>query len=281
MPLIILTGTPASGKSTRASQLKKYFEEEKQKTVHIISEVECLQNAGYTKNSYFEDSQKEKMIKADVKSQALRKLNKNDLVIIDAGNYIKGYRYEIYCTTKSSRNCQCTIFCAVDKERSWGFNETRDDQETKYSREIFDALWMRYEEPNSSNRWDSPLFSVTPDDELDLEGIYSVLYEKKPAPANQSTQNPPLCSTNFLFELDRITNEIVQEINSARKIGVLGPVKVNGVQEKVAISADINPSQLNRFRRQYINYSKMHLNSNTLENVPTLFVQYLNSVCNE
>lgn len=55
------------------------------------------------KNEVYEISQKEKVIRADLKSNSLRKLNKNDLVIIDGGNYIKGYRYEIYCATKASR----------------------------------------------------------------------------------------------------------------------------------------------------------------------------------
>jgi protein KTI12 len=55
------------------------------------------------KNEVYRDSQKEKMIRADLKSEGLKKLNKNDLVIIDGGNYIKGYRYEIYCASKSAR----------------------------------------------------------------------------------------------------------------------------------------------------------------------------------
>lgn len=92
----------------------------------------------------------------------------------------------------------------------------------------------------------------------------------------------PSSSTNFLFELDRLTSGIVQEIISARKIGVLGPIKVEGTSEKVTISSDINPGQLNRFRRQYINFSKMHIDTaGNLEKVPSLFVQYLNSVVNE
>lgn len=47
----------------------------------------------------------------------------------------------------------------------------------------------RFEEPNQNNRWDSPLFTVQPDDELDLEAVYKVLFEKKPPPPNMSTQN--------------------------------------------------------------------------------------------
>jgi protein KTI12 len=280
MPLIILTGTPASGKSKRANELKEFFES-KQKIVHLISESEHIRK-NYEKNEYFMDSKKEKQIRADVKSLSLGRMNKNDVVIMDAGNYIKGYRYEIYCATKAARTTQLTIYCAIDREKSWNFNENRADEEEKYTKEVFDALWMRYEEPNSSNRWDSPLFTVTPDESLNVDEIYSFLYEKKPPPANQSTQNAPLSSTNFLYELDKVTQAIVAEIVGARKIGVCGPVPITNCTEKVNISSDINASQLNRMRRQYINFSKGHLDTaGDLQKVPALFVQYLNSVLND
>lgn len=179
----------------------------------------------------------------------------------------------------SFRSTQCTIHCATTKEQSWTFNESREDDSELYSREIFDALFMRFEEPVSTNRWDSPLFAVTPNEQLNMDEIFAALYEKKPPTANQSTQNPPIQSTNYLFELDRLTQDIVSEITSARKLGCIGPVKVKNCNETVNISADINASQLNRTRRQYLNYSKQHLDTaGDLNKAPALFVQYINSV---
>ena len=54
---------------------------------------------------------------------------------------------------------------------------------------------------------------------------------------------------------------------------------MQGTTEKVTISSNVNPSELNRLKRQYINFSKGHLDTaGNLEKVPALFVQYLNSV---
>lgn len=103
MPLCLIVGCPASLKSTRAAEIKEYFENEKQKTVHIISENAIIKNSGISKNQIYQESGKEKMIRAELKSDSLRLLNKNDLIIMDGLNYIKGYRYEIYCTTKAGR----------------------------------------------------------------------------------------------------------------------------------------------------------------------------------
>lgn len=89
MPLIIITGLPASGKTHRTNQLKAFFAE-KGKTVRIVSENSAIPKAGFGKNEYFDDSKKEKMVRSDLKSEAVRLLNKDAVTILDAGNYIKG-----------------------------------------------------------------------------------------------------------------------------------------------------------------------------------------------
>ena len=52
MPLIVITGIPCSGKTTRVTVLKQFFESKKIK-VEVISEAEVIQKAGYEKNIYF------------------------------------------------------------------------------------------------------------------------------------------------------------------------------------------------------------------------------------
>lgn len=180
------------------------------------------------------------------------------------------------------RSTLCTVFCTTTKESAWDFNVNREDTSEIYTREVFDALLMRFEEPDSRNRWDSPLFSVTPEEKLNYEEIYNVLYERKPPSANQSTQNAPSQSTNYLFELDKMTQDIVAEIIQARKLGAPGPIKIKNSTDTIKISLDINASQLNKMRRQYLNFSRNHLDvTSDPKKVPTLFVQYINSVLSD
>lgn len=68
MPLVVLSGLPSSGKSFRASQLRDFFANEKLRAVHVISENDAVPRAGYGKNEYFADSQREKIVRADLKS---------------------------------------------------------------------------------------------------------------------------------------------------------------------------------------------------------------------
>lgn len=95
MPLIILTGFPCSGKTKRTQELVDFFHE-RDKTVHVVSENLAIPKAGFTKNEYFADSQKEKIVRSDLKSEAVRLLTKDNVVILDAGNYIKGRPRDFY-----------------------------------------------------------------------------------------------------------------------------------------------------------------------------------------
>lgn len=90
MPLIIICGTPVSGKTTRALEIKQFFEDSHKKQVEIVSEHEALQKLGYEKNSAYMDSQKEKRFRGYLKSEVIRLIGKDSVVILDGSNYIKG-----------------------------------------------------------------------------------------------------------------------------------------------------------------------------------------------
>lgn len=88
MPLIIICGCPASGKTTRANELREFFEVQKEKVVHVISENEIVRRSKMTADTVYSDSTLEKNIRADLKSSSLRLVNKNDIVIID-GSWVR------------------------------------------------------------------------------------------------------------------------------------------------------------------------------------------------
>lgn len=98
MPLIVICGFPSSGKTYRAAELYNYFKD-KSINVTLLSENSVVKSSNYDKNEYFSNSQLEKMVRSNLKSQVLASLNTEDLVILDAGNYIKG-KY-VYIQTKT------------------------------------------------------------------------------------------------------------------------------------------------------------------------------------
>ncbi|KAL3885474.1 hypothetical protein ACJMK2_025530 [Sinanodonta woodiana] len=270
MPLLIICGLPASGKTRRSNELKDYFDLNTQRKVHVVSD----HTISVKRNEVYSDSKQEKDVRGTLKSAVQRLLNKDDVVILDSLNYIKGFRYELYCVTKSSHTPHCLIFCDTNKEVAADWNLIRDENE-RYSKDIFDALVMRFEEPKSSSRWDSPLFVIQKDDTLPFEQISDALFNRKPPPPNQSTQAQPLSSTNFLYELDRITQEIVNVIMEGQKVSVPGDqVLIPGAKDKITLTRTLTLAELQRHRRQFITYSKMHPIDDASK-LANMFVQYL------
>lgn len=53
MPLILITGIPSSGKSTRALEIKSYFEDVRERTVHLVNENDIITASGTKKNVIF------------------------------------------------------------------------------------------------------------------------------------------------------------------------------------------------------------------------------------
>ncbi|KAI4467195.1 hypothetical protein MML48_2g00005228 [Holotrichia oblita] len=277
MPLLVLTGVPCSGKTTRAKQLKEYFEG-LNREVHVLSELEQTIKAGFDKNSLYQDSSKEKHIRGILKSEVFRLLRSDNIVILDGLNYIKGYRYELYCGSKANHSTQCTLLTQINYEEAWKSNENRSDDSEKYEKSVFDALLMRYEEPDGKNRWDSPLFVTFPDRILEFEEISKALLGKKAPPPNMSTQNAPLSSTNFLYDLNRIVKDMTDKLIQHIKNGDRGQIHIAGYKDLSIDVTNITIQKLVILSRQYLTYSKMH--APEINQVPQLYIQYLRANLN-
>ncbi|KAH3707066.1 protein KTI12 homolog [Dreissena polymorpha] len=272
MPFILICGNPSCGKSRRTEELKKYFENEQKKTVVVFSD----HNTGVDRNKVYADSKEEKIVRGNLKSSVQRNLSKETITILDSLNYIKGFRYELYCVTKECQTTQCVIFCDTSKELASEWNNSRAEEE-KYLQQIFDGLVQRFEEPRSNNRWDSPLFVIQKDDVLPLDAISDALLKKKAPAPNASTAPQPLSSTNFLYELDKTTQDVVGVIMGSQKTCVPGDnIGVSGATDQLQYTRPLTLAELQRLRRQFITYMKMHPVSNHAQ-LTNMFIQYLNN----
>jgi len=282
MPLVLMTGLPSSGKTRCARRLCAYLEE-RQKVVHVVSEAGMMPK-DKSKNQVFADSIVEKEVRSALKSAAVRLLSKDTVVIIDGSNYIKGFRYEVWCASKATKTTQCTVHCDVSPEDAWEWN-TKREEEDGYERDIFDGLVMRYETPKADNRWDSPLILALADDKRPqeegpdhvCEQVFNALFNRAPPPPNQSTQNRPLAQTDFLHKVDKMVSHIEDGIMQSQRSAVEGDqIKVPGTEEHVTWTRRVTRPELSRARRQFLVYLKMR-GVDDLDKIHTLFVQYLNS----
>ncbi|XP_038058230.1 protein KTI12 homolog isoform X3 [Patiria miniata] len=273
MPFVVVCGPPCSGKTRRTKELQAYLASN-----HGNREVTTLgdHEAGVDRNTVYADSKQEKELRGTLKSAVIRKLSKDSVLILDSLNYIKGFRYELYCAVKSSQTPHCVIYCETVADVASEWNSCRPEKE-QYTQEIFDGLVMRFEPPESRNRWDSPLFTLHPEDELPCQAICDAIFSRKAPPPNLSTVSQPLSATNFLHELDKITQEIVTTLITAQKTGLPGDtIGIPGTQDKINLTRNVNAAELQRIRRQFITYTKLHPVEDT-SRLHSMFVQYLNN----
>lgn len=124
MPLIVITGIPCSGKSSVTKAIKEHLETQSKKVL-VVSEDEILERNGDDRNVTLSDSIKEKTLRSELKGQVLRHLTKDTVVILDALNYIKGYRYELYCASKSLKQHKLQ-FIAIYRHQQAGPGMNQD-----------------------------------------------------------------------------------------------------------------------------------------------------------
>lgn len=142
-----------------------------------------------------------------------RVLSDRDIVILDGLNYIKGWRYQLFCESKAVRTPSCVLQIGCDKERAKAVNEARlkkrdsataenegkngeegngaekkgeeegeeeegEEVEGPYEPENWENLVFRYEEPNPMTRWDSPLFTlIWEDDEARARQVFESMWD--------------------------------------------------------------------------------------------------------
>lgn len=119
MQLILISGYPCSGKSHRARQLASYFTTRisaattasggaapaARLTVRVIDDNDFL---GVPRTA-FRDARDEKTARAAFYSAVKRALARDVVVVADGLNYIKGYRYQLYCEAKAVRTPSCVV----------------------------------------------------------------------------------------------------------------------------------------------------------------------------
>ena len=131
MALILVTGFPCVGKTSFCGNLKKALcEKFPSKRVCVVGE-ELLH---ILKSSSYGESSLEKSTRGSLKSAVERELNMDTIVIADSLNYIKGYRYELYCIARSQRVVSCCVYVEADDNSSNTWNAARTDD--KYPDEM-------------------------------------------------------------------------------------------------------------------------------------------------
>lgn len=282
MPLVTISGLPLSGKTKRAKELKSFLLENLKrdsKSGSIIRNVILVneEELEIDKKTAYIDADSEKKVRGRVLSAIERHLCREDIVICDYLNYIKGFRYQLYVIARNIGTPTCTIHCGDSLENALEINENID----RYDRAMLGNLCSRFEEPDGRNRWDAPLYTLIKTDESletsqTAQDILLSLTKKAPNP-NLSTVVKPIFDTNYLAKTDKCLGDIIDCLIDAQKNQRSGDILVPNATNIVCIpSRFISLSEFRRLKRQYLHLNKSH----TIFEVGAIanaFVDYINS----
>uniref|UniRef100_A0A5B6YVZ7 Protein KTI12 homolog n=1 Tax=Davidia involucrata TaxID=16924 RepID=A0A5B6YVZ7_DAVIN len=296
MALVVICGQPCSGKSTAAFCLAEALKDLKpMPTVRIIDET----SFHLDRNQSYADMTAEKNLRGLLRSEVDRSLSKDNIIIVDSLNSIKGYRYELWCLARAAGIRYCVLYCDVEETHCVKWNgERREVGESSYDDEIFEDLLRRFEKPDGRNRWDSPLFELWPSkdgiEKTSAAILGAVLYLTKKVESKIrddrvlqptiATQTTWLSEANSLYEMDRATQEVITFIMEAQSQAIGGPM--NGITlgqglPTINISRTVGLPELRRLRRTFMkltgqsSLSGPPLPSNA-ESAKRMFVDYLN-----
>ncbi|KAJ5153492.1 uncharacterized protein N7482_009970 [Penicillium canariense] len=234
MPLVILTGYPCSGLTYRANQLASLIEKAQDELfasaetaspvvlksrykVHVVSS----HDKSHPRNVY-DHARTEKEARGVAYARAKRVLTRDSIVILDGMNYIKGWRYQLWCEAKAANTTCCVVHVGTPVDQCIANNDARlrwqeekkknqkegessasqavstEDTATKSKLglppELLNNLIFRYEEPSTHSRWDKPLFTVPWSDAeppvADIfEALSGVILPSAEAPAESPVSN--------------------------------------------------------------------------------------------
>ncbi|KAH7339873.1 chromatin associated protein KTI12 [Rhizoctonia solani] len=292
MALITISGFPSSGKTQRTDQLKTYLERKLQENTDEETKgwkVSVLSDdvLNIPRSSY-DESRLEKPARSALLSAIVRDLSKNTILIVDSLNYIKGFRYQMYCAAREIGVRVATVFVVATPDLCKEWNQKRED---KYSDATFDNLIQRYEEPNSMVRWDAPLFTIPWSEEtIPGEDIWRAITLGDKRPANQAVASIVKPPSDALQVLDQTTASVVGAIMSAQSTlgGSGGTVSLsgNGPLPNITLpSRHVSLPELSRHKRQFVAARKKAVTQGLAgnkgemdwdaESVANKFVEYL------
>lgn len=288
MPLILISGYPASGKTYRSNQLVESFKSKiKASSDARISRLKVChinhQSLGLDRHVYRE-ARTEKDARATEYSAVKRALGKDTVVIADSLNYIKGFRYQLYCEAKAVHTPSCVVHVGTPIDSCREINTKileSDSKDDGYPVDVFDNLVYRYEEPNGMTRWDSPLFTVPYDDEAPpCQDIWDAMVgsegKAKTVKPNPATVMKPATESDYLYELDKTSQEILNVIMEWQKDHPGdGGGELAIAEGTIELPANpVSLPQLQRLRRQFISLNRLH--NLPKARIRSSFIEYLN-----
>lgn len=224
------------------------------------------------------DTNEEKKVRAALLATSERLISKDTLLILDSLNYIKGFRYQLYCQARAVSTPHLVIHCQAREEtcRLWNRNQNRL---RPYPTDQLDDLILRFETPNNQNKWDCPLFGIITEDYSDRDfeefalSLLPILTSTPNRPPSTSTLTTKPTNSNTIQILDYET-QLILDILIKHQQDQMPLVKFPNTPKTLSLPRPVTVATLSRIRRQFLHLNKLHPTVDP-EKIRNLFIDFL------
>ena len=130
-----------------------------------------------------------------------------------------------------------------------------------------------------ADRWDDPLIELREDEDTPFEAIAEILlFQAKKSKDPVSTKSELKLDSNYLFEVDKIVQRMVDQIMEKQQDSVFqlgNPLSFERCKEKLVLNQNISLINLKKVKQQFSNMLKLHppLNLEAIEDNFLFFLQ--------
>ena len=198
MSLVDLCSYQACSKTTFAQALAIALRNRSQPVIIVnddgtISSTTSTVSSSLERNIIYGSTASEKRYRSSAGAAAERALDGRATVILDAPNYVKGYRYELWCMAQQHNTRYCDVHVTATTSTDTG-----------YEIDLLTGLKARFESPDNQNRWDCPLHFAN--DIKRADEIAQRILSSEPLTAIRATATPAKRPTSdVLGILDQYT----------------------------------------------------------------------------
>lgn len=147
-----------------------------------------------------------------------------------------------------------------------------------------EELLMRFEQPNPKQRWDDPCYLIHPGDVLPVEEMAAILASAKPETASYATQYAKVTDTNYVFDMEKVSQEAIAAILQASNQSMVGDfISIPNATNKVHLVKTVTMAELKRLRRQYLTMTRQMTNTQSgyteqsVTDALNSFIDYINT----
>jgi protein KTI12 len=287
MPLLVVTGFPSSGKSSLVGRFCEHL-----RGLSVPFSVVSEEALSLSRATTYSHPRQEKITRAALKSAAERALGQpGHVVVLDSVNFIKGYRYELWCVARALQTPRATLFVSTSAEDCKLWNASKPEGAERYSEACMEDLIGRFESPNDRDKWDRPCFvwrEGDPEAQL-FEEIAAFLVPPSrsgggpsaalPSPSF-ATEKRPLAQAGLLHEVDSELSRVLSSIVAAQAESPGAPqIVIPGCRSRLLLQRLVTLPELRRIKDAFLKLIRLRgAEDVNKESVAETFVTHLNSV---